>query len=107
VEKKNYIPTWKLIKDANELKKEVTNRSTAMNDAAAIRNRLCAHNVFFVASANSPAKGQLLYFSFMFKGVLMLLEVTLNKDVCSIIIKSENPTFAAIAMLSIVNLLST
>ncbi len=40
-------------------------------------------------------------------GVSMLLELTINGPKCAVIIKSENPGLSAIAVKSIVSLLST
>jgi len=105
VEKANYIPVWKSIADAKEIKREIPNRT--QSDIAAIRARLCAHNIHYVAATNVAAKGTLLYFSFNFKGVVMLLELTVNGPSTSVIIKSENPALSQIALNSVVSLLTS
>jgi len=105
VEKQNYIPVWKSIGDTKEIKRDIPNRT--QSDIAAIRARLCAHNIFYVAATNVPAKGTLLYFSFSFKGVTMLLELTVNGPSTSVIIKSENQPLSQIALNSVVTLLTS
>jgi len=105
VEKSAYSGTWRSMPDSKEMKRDVPSR--LYPDITAIAQRLCAHNVFFVAARTVAQRGDVLYFSLLFKGLVMLLEVTINGPSCTAIIKSERPDLSAIALSAVQTLLTT
>jgi len=102
MEKKDFLEKWKQIAQTNEISKSVTLRTS---DLEAIKTRLASQNVFLVAARTVQGKGEVQYFSFSFKGVMMLAEVTVSGSNATVIVKTENIPWGGVASASLANLL--
>jgi len=101
LDRKEFLEAWKRI--STELPKDAANRTA--KGVEDVKNRFSPYNIFYVASRTVPQRGDVVYFSLKYKSYVFLLEVTLNNQSCTAIVKGDNTTFASTALNSIVNLL--
>jgi len=101
VQSSDFINQWKSLGDDKETKMDITTAP----DLAAIRNKLTAYNMFFVAKRTVAGKGDVLYLSAKCRGETLLIELTIGADVKGCI-KSQNSALSQAALTGIASLLS-
>jgi len=106
LDKKQFLELWKSIDETHEITRELPTNCSSVD---MLKQKLAAHNMFFVAQRSVTNKGEVVYFSFQFKGIFSLLEITLHTPAtsakCTVVAKSSNTTFSNLALASLAVLL--
>ncbi len=103
-----FLQLWKQIPDTNEVAQALQSaRGAGAQTVDDIKNRLGAHNLFYIAArtVNKATNSQAIYFSAKCKSHVILAEVKIEGQATHISVRAQDTTYAQLTLQAIAQLL--
>jgi len=101
LESDGFLKMWKDLGDSKETSKSLNTQYPP----EVIQDRFTSNGLFHIATRSTKKIGKVMYFSFRYRDVPMLVEITLKGDNCKVCLRSSDDGHGKVALAAVVGLI--